>query len=177
MKILNIHERCMNVRAGEAGGAIDGLSGREDVLWPRHRWPAMSLDGPLAVGASGGHGPVRYAVTEYVPGRRVEFRFSGTGLTAGLDGRHFFEVIPRQRHVVLRHVVDAECDFRSWLKWRLLIGPLHDALLEDALAGVERTLAHSETRTPRWSPWVKFLRWMLEKQRKTAAARPHTRES
>ena len=170
MKVLNIHERSMKVKPTDAGGALDGLSGKEDFLWPRHRWPAMQFDGPLAVGASGGHGPIRYSVTEYVPGRRVEFRFSGEGLTAGLDGRHFFEVIPRNGHVVLRHVVDAECDFKGWLKWQLLVGPLHDALLEDALAGVDRRLANGEARLPGWSPWVRFLRWMLEKKRKRAAA-------
>jgi hypothetical protein len=115
---------------------------------------------------------VRYSVSEYVPGRRVEFRFSGTGLTAGLDGRHFFEIIPRKGHVVLRHVVDAECDFKSWLRWQLLVGPLHDALLEDALAGVERTLDGGEGRGARWNPWVRFLRWMLEKRRSGAAPRP-----
>ncbi|PKN32555.1 MAG: hypothetical protein CVU61_17585 [Deltaproteobacteria bacterium HGW-Deltaproteobacteria-19] len=173
MKVMNIHERNMKVEPVKAGGAIDGLSGREDFLWPRHRWPAMEFDGPLAVGASGGHGPVRYSVTEYVPGRRVEFRFSGTGLTAGLDGRHFFEVIPRNGHVVLRHVVDAECDFKSWMKWQLLVGPLHDALLEDALAGVDHKLADGEARLPSWSPWVRFLRWMLEKKRQKASGTPH----
>ncbi len=172
MKILNIHERSLKVGPADAGSAIDGLSGRNDCLWPRHRWPAMEFDGPLAEGAKGGHGPVRYSVSEYVPGRRVEFRFSGTGLTAGLDGRHFFEIIPRKGHVVLRHVVDAECDFKSWLRWQLLVGPLHDALLEDALAGVERTLDGGEGRGARWNPWVRFLRWMLEKRRSGAAPRP-----
>lgn len=168
MKILNIHERSVKVSPGEAGRAIDGLSGREDFLWPRSRWPAMEFDGPLAVGASGGHGPVRYSVTEYVPGRRVEFRFGRAGATAGLDGRHFFEIVPRRDHVVLRHVVDAECDFRNWLRWRFFIEPLHDALLEDAFAGAERTLVHAGTKMPRWNPWVRFLRWRLERRRKKA---------
>jgi hypothetical protein len=170
MKVLNIHERSMKVELAEAGGAINGLSGREDILWPRHRWPAMRFDGPLAVGASGGHGPIRYSVSEYIPGRRVEFRFSGEGAVAGLDGRHFFEVIPRKGHVVLRHVVDAECDFKSWLRWRFLIGPLHDALLEDALAGADRRLANSEAKLPDWSPWVRFLQWRLRKKMQKATA-------
>ena len=170
MKVLNIHERSMKVEPAEAGGAIDGLSGREDFLWPRHRWPAMRFDGPLAVGASGGHGPIRYSVSEYIPGRRVEFRFSGEGAVAGLDGRHFFEVIPRKGHVVLRHVVDAECDCKSWLRWRFLIGPLHDALLEDALAGADRRLANSEAKLPDWSPWVRFLQWRLRKKMQKATA-------
>jgi hypothetical protein len=111
---------------------------------------------------------VRYAVTEYVPGRRVEFRFGRAGATAGLDGRHFFEIVPRRDHVVLRHVVDAECDFRNWLRWRFFIETLHDALLEDAFAGAERTLVHFGAKMPRWNPWVRFLRWRLERRRKKA---------
>ncbi len=111
MKILNIHERSVKVSPGEAGRAIDGLSGREDFLWPRSRWPAMEFDGPLAVGASGGHGPVRYAV---------------------------------------------------------FIEPLHDALLEDTFAGAERTLVNAGAKMPRWNPWVRFLRWRLERRRKKA---------
>ena len=93
----------------------------------------MRFDAPLQTGASGGHGPIRYHVSDYVPGRRVEFQFDRKGMAAGLDGRHYFEVISRRDHVLLRHVVDAECDFRTWMKWHVMIGPMHDALLEDAL--------------------------------------------
>ncbi len=37
---------------------------------------------------------MRYHVAEYHPGRRVVFQFAADGLTGGLDGRHFFEVVP-----------------------------------------------------------------------------------
>ena len=155
----------------EAGPAIDGLSGEHDVLWPRDRWPAMVLSPGLRPGARGGHGPVRYHVEEYVPGRRVSFRFDGAGLTAGLDGRHVFELVPRRHHVILRHVVDAECDVKTWLKWRILIGPLHDALLEDALDRFASALPGQPPRPARWSPWVRFLRWAMAKRRKREEAR------
>jgi hypothetical protein len=169
MKVYNMHERLIGVSPARAGTALDSLSGTDDVLWPRDRWPAMEFEVPLGEGAAGGHGPVRYTVTEYVPGRRVVFQFNGQGLTAGLDGRHFFEIVPRREHVVFRHVVDAECDFKTWLKWRMIVGPLHDALLEDALGGVAGTLIGGPGRTKQWTPWVRFLRWMMARKRR----KPH----
>jgi hypothetical protein len=128
----------------------------------------MLLDENLKLGAKGGHGPVRYHVDEYVPGRRAVFRFDGTGLTAGLDGRHYFEIIPRNNHNVLRHVVDAECDLRAWLKWKIMIEPLHDALLEDALDLAEQTLEGGVSRPARWNLWVRFVRRIMAKKRHRA---------
>jgi len=67
------------------------------------RWPAMQLDRPLGVGASGGHGPIRYRVEVYEPSRQVTFRFTAP---QGFDGTHTFEVEPvgtdqtRLRHKV-----------------------------------------------------------------------------
>jgi hypothetical protein len=68
--ICNVHQRSLAVPVAEAGFLIDGLAGPDDRLWPSDRWPAMRFDRPLGVGARGGHGPVRYAVGAYVPGRR-----------------------------------------------------------------------------------------------------------
>jgi len=124
----------------------------------------MKLNAPLGKGAQGGHGPVRYTVDEYVPGKRVVFRFDNAGLIAGFDGRHLFEVVPRRDHTILRHVVDAECDFKSWLKWHILVGPLHDALIEDSLDLAERSLNIQTGNKAHWNPWIRFLRWMLSKR-------------
>jgi hypothetical protein len=57
--IRNVHERDLAAAPSEAGALIDGLAGEHDRLWPSERWPAMRLDRPLAVGASGGHGRIR----------------------------------------------------------------------------------------------------------------------
>jgi hypothetical protein len=168
MKIDNQHERSFNVQIDSLGGILGTLSGPNDRLWPRDNWPPMLLDENLKLGAKGGHGPVRYHVDEYVPGRRAVFRFDGTGLTAGLDGRHYFEIIPRNNHNVLRHVVDAECDLRAWLKWKIMIEPLHDALLEDALDLAEQTLEGGVSRPARWNLWVRFVRRIMAKKRHRA---------
>lgn len=167
MKIYNRHERMIPVPSDEVGTVLDSLSGPVDGLWPNGDWPPMKLDSSLQEGARGGHGPVRYHVTEYHPGRRVVFQFAADGLTGGLDGRHFFEVVPRRDHTILRHVVDAECDLDMWVKWRLLIEPMHDALIEDAFDKAETKVSGSAVTRSRWSLWVRILRGM----RRRAAAR------
>ncbi len=165
MKIYNVHERQIQASPGTVGTVLDSLSGPDDRLWPWDRWPAMKFDSPLCEGVNGGHGPVTYSVSEYVPGRRVVFQFDGKGLAAGIDGHHFFEVVSGDAYPVLRHVVDAECDFRNWLKWHVIIGPLHDALLEDALDKAESELSGRPPAKPaRWNTWVRFLRWMIRKR-------------
>lgn len=165
MRVYNVHERQLPVSAAEAGALIDTLSGPDDTLWPKDRWPAMKLDTPLRRGARGGHGAVRYSVHDYVPGKRIVFRFDGTGLTRGLEGDHLFEVVPGQSHVVFRHIVDAEGGLKDWLQWKCIVGPLHDALLEDALNRAEYALMGSVARPVRWSLWVRFLRRMLQRKR------------
>lgn len=164
MKIRNVHERQLNAPQELVGALLDTLSSKDDRLWPSDRWPPMRFNAPLGVGASGGHGPVHYAVSAYVPGRITEFQFDGTGLTAGLDGRHLFEVIPHRSFVTLRHTIDAACDIKTWLTWHFVIGPMHDALLEDALDGAERHLNPGSSQSSRWSLWVRFLRRMTAKR-------------
>ncbi len=67
MGVYNVHERLLFAQAGEVGALLDTLAGGADALWPRSTWPPVEFDRPLAVGAVGGHGPVRYTVAAYVP--------------------------------------------------------------------------------------------------------------
>lgn len=164
MRINNVHERRFNTPLREVGALLDSLSSKDDRLWPGDRWPPMRFNAPLRLGARGGHGPVRYAVSAYVPGRIAEFQFDGTGLTAEWDGRHLFEVIPRRSYVILRHTIDAGCDVRTWLVWFFMIRPMHDALLEDALDRAGEALHIPAGRPARWGVWVRFLRKMAAKR-------------
>ena len=75
MQILNVHERSMDGPRTIASELLDGLSGPNDRLWPNDRWPPMKLDATLHVGSAGGHGPVHYRVSEYIPGTKVAFSF------------------------------------------------------------------------------------------------------
>src|SRR5690625_138654 len=86
MRVDNVHSRVFPADSLEQMGAlIDGLAGDDDRFWPRQSWPAMRFDRPLAVGAWGGHGPIRYTRAGYRAGRRVVFAFTSPG---GLRAYH-----------------------------------------------------------------------------------------
>jgi hypothetical protein len=166
MKIHNVHQRRFTAPVSEVGALLDGLATSDDRLWPFEAWPPMVLDGGLRVGSRGGHGPVRYAVERCEPGRMVSFRFEPTGLTAGFDGHHTFVAVPDGDATVLRHAIDATAGLAAWTRWALLVRPLHDALLEDALDKAERSITGSVARPARWGPWVRVLRAMMRRRRR-----------
>ena len=182
MRIVTVHERILPATVAQVGALLDGLAGPDDRLWPVDRGPGQALrcDRPLGAGAAGGHGPIRYRVEEYVPGRRVVFRFAGK---QGLDGTHRFEVDDSQGVTELRHVLE------GWLvnaaavrNWRLVILPLHDALLEDLLDRAELAVTGQVLRPAQWSRRVRLLRRLFAKnlleprpgRRAPAAQRPTT---
>jgi hypothetical protein len=165
MKIRNVHSRRWVAPVESLGALLDTLAGPGDSLWPRDRWPPMRLSGPLGVGAQGGHGPVRYRVAEYVPGRKVLFEFDPErGLLRGFAGFHYFEVSEEGGQAVLRHVLEARCGIAGAARWLLLIRPLHDALIEDALDRVEIALTGQVARLAQWSRWVLAMRWLARRR-------------
>lgn len=166
MKVYNRHDRKINTTESVAASIINSLSGPEDRLWPREAWPPMQLDGPLAEGSRGGHGPVRYRVEQLIPGRKAVFRFEPEGLIAGFDGVHYFEVSPGSGCVTMSHVIDVRCGFGQWFEWRLFIEPIHDAVIEDAFDKVENSLAGAKVKSSPWSIWVKVLREMRARKRR-----------
>ena len=162
MHVINIHERTLNASATSVGALIDALATAHDALWPKSLWPRIKFDRALGVGASGGHGTIRYVVEEFVPGKKVKFRFLAP---RGFKGSHWLEIqeIDHNR-VILRHVIDMQLRGLALLSWPLIIRPLHDALLEDALTQAQASLSNPPLMH-RWSPWVKFLRWIFSKGR------------
>lgn len=158
MKVLNIHERQLPVPVARAGMLVDSLSSLNDSLWPRRIWPAMTFDRPLGVGAVGGHGPIRYVVESYAPGRSIRFRFTAP---KGFDGCHGFELVAAgTRTCILRHTLEVTACGPAQLSWPLVFRPLHDALIEDALALAEASLGQTPT-VRRWSMWVRLLRRII----------------
>ena len=155
MRALNVHERSLRCSPARAGPLLDSLASHQDVLWPPKHWPRMRLDRPLGVGATGGHGPIRYAVIAYEPGKKVTFRFLSP---RGFAGTHWFEVLANgESGTTLRHTIDMTLFGAARISWPLAIRPLHDALVEDALTNAQ--VALGENPTPkRWSPWVHLLR-------------------
>ncbi|MER7734258.1 SRPBCC family protein [Streptomyces erythrochromogenes] len=157
MGVFNVHERVLTAGPDQVGALIDTLSrGADDRLWPGRLWEEMELDRPLAVGAAGGHGPVRYTVSAYVPGTWVRFAFTGP---RGFHGFHEFTALPVDAdRTVLRHTLAMTVSGVSRLTWPLAYRPMHDAVLEDCLDRAERACTGVLARRARWSPYVRFLR-------------------
>ncbi|MGW1738370.1 SRPBCC family protein [Nocardia sp. NPDC001965] len=155
MAVVDIHRRHLPVPVGAVSALMDSLAAADDALWPVHCWPAMRFDRPLDAGAVGGHGPVRYTVEHYVPGRWVRFRFTGP---RGFDGFHEFTVAPTPAGADLIHLLAMNVRGRARLTWPLAYRWMHDALLEDCLDRAEHALTGSVSRPARWSRRVRLLR-------------------
>jgi hypothetical protein len=172
VKVLNIHERELSATPEQVGALIDSLSSRNDLLWPQQAWPRIEFDRALAVGAVGGHGPIRYFVDAYTRGRSVMFRFTGP---RGFDGWHGLEVRDAAAHgCVLRHTLEMRAHGLAAFSWPIVFRPLHDALLEDALALAQASLGQ-EPQVREWSLWVKALRCLMSGGRSRPQVAPTPR--
>jgi hypothetical protein len=160
MRVVNVHERILDGSVEQVGRLIDGLASPDDPLWPIDRWVPMQFDRPLGIGAAGGHGPIRYTVESYEPGCNIRFRFTEP---KGFLGTHRFEVEPAAAgKALLRHVIEMQVSGRALFAW-LIIRPLHDALLEDALDRAEASLGRQ--MPPRqWSCWVRLVRRIIRRR-------------
>jgi len=120
----------------------------------------MRLDGPLGIGASGGHGPVRYVVEEYEPGRTVRFRFTRP---AGFRGHHAFRIAPApdESGVLLTHELTMTVVGSARLTWPLFFRPLHDALIEESLDRAMTEVGDEPEVVAVRSLWVKTLRAVM----------------
>lgn len=167
--IENVHERHLAASPEVVGGLVDSLASDDDRLWPYRRWPAMRLDRGLEPESRGGHGPVRYEVAHYEPGRLAAFAFTPD---FGIVGEHRVEVLDAANGTtLLRHTLEG-CP-TGWMRlgWPLCFRWLHDALIEDAF-----DRAQAQVADERWSPsslpsHVRLLRWMAARGG-TPAQRP-----
>jgi hypothetical protein len=163
IRINNVHERELKAPLEKVGQLLDSLASKEDQLWPKDRWPAMRFDRPLQVDADGGHGPIRYNVESYEPGQNIWFRLKAP---RGFNGGHGCEIIETGNEtVVLRHRITMRISGPALLTWPLVIRPLHNALLEDALDLAECYCDPDAQPRSHWSSWVRFLRWALRPRR------------
>lgn len=175
-QVRNVHGRTFPAPVEVLADALDRIGCDADVLWPSPAWWPMRMhpgDGAgrvskrpilrrLAVGATGGHGPIRYTVTEYEPGRRVRFAFDPR---TGLDGHHeaVLEPVPDAEGggCRLTHVIDIRPRGRARVLWPLVIRRLHDALLEDLLDRAERVATGRVASPARWSRTARLAHRLL----------------
>ncbi|WP_454084602.1 SRPBCC family protein [Georgenia sp. Marseille-Q6866] len=175
--IRNVHEREIAADAEWVGELINSLASSSDRLWPRDQWPAMRLDRPLGIGAAGGHGPVRYVVEAFRPGRSVTFRFIRP---VGFHGSHGFSVTAvGERSSVLRHELVMRVSGGAAVTWPLVFRPLHDALIEECLDRAASAAGHPPAVPARRSRWTRLLRGLLSarRRRSRSGARDGRRES
>lgn len=159
--IRNIHERIIKAPVERVSCLVDKLGSSDDLLWPGDRWPAMRLDRPLQVGATGGHSDVKYTVSAYEPGRRVVFRF--TNDDPDFIGTHSFEVEKcAPGKVRIKHLLIGRLKgLRSRIFWRVFIKSVHEAVVADAFDRAEAYATGKAIQPRRWSLWVRFLRRLV----------------
>lgn len=154
MEVRSIHTRYLAASPAKVGEVLDSLGGDADLLWPAERWPAdmrVRFDRPLGRGARGGHGPIRYSVEDYEPGRRLEFRFDGGSLAGGhcfvIDG-----IGPDE--ATLTHTLQGRLDGLAALSWPIL-RRVHDAYVEDILDRAELAATGRAAGTARQPWWLR----------------------
>lgn len=151
MRVSNVHDRELNASLEKAGVLIDRLASRGDLLWPYDRWPAMRFDRPLGVGAVSGHGPIRYVIEAYEPGRSIRFRFTKPD---GFIRTHRLQLDELSAdRVALSHVIEMSTEGSAGFQWCFAIKSLHNALLEDAL---DRAEAYGNPATETGRPGSDF---------------------
>jgi len=164
LKVLNHHTRIIHQPRHSIGLLLSTLATQNDQMLAIDMWPRMRLDNGLVPGSRGGHGPIRYFVSEYHEGESITFTFD----MKGFDGYHQFELIVLDdERTQLSHIIDMKTSGWATIKWVLAIRWLHDAFIEDAFDRVEGqfnpNIKHAE-----WSWWVKVVRWAMSKIKKVS---------
>jgi hypothetical protein len=182
--VRNVQTRVIDAPLTRIGPLLEGLPDHGRPIWPAPAWSPMTLDAGLAVGSSGGHGLIRYRVSEYEPGRRARFTFAPH---LGIDGWHEFAleavhgegrqeshgpvedlgaaeapgaVSPTSRTRVT-HTIRGRTSGRMLLLWPLALRWLHEALVRDCFDRFERAATGTVRHPNRWSPWVRMMRRII----------------
>ena len=162
MKVLNIHKRQINQPKFEVAKLFRTLATENDLMLATDKWSPMKLDKGLQVGSKGGHGPIRYFVTDYQQDKSITFQFDLTGF----NGFHKFDLTELEiNKTELSHTIDMTTTGSATIKWALAIRWLHDAYIEDAFDKVENYFIAGK-KDGEWSLWVKILRKVMKPKKK-----------
>lgn len=158
MTVINLHKRVLNEPISKIGELLNTLSTENDMMLATDKWSPMKLDKGLQIGSKGGHGPIKYFVTEYKPQKSIRFQFD----LAGFDGFHKFELKELEKdRTELSHIIDMTTTGSATIKWALAIRWLHDAYIEDAFDKVENHFT-ADKKISEWSLWVRVLRKFMK---------------
>lgn len=162
MKIINIHQREYRQSIGVITNIFQTLSSREDLMWPHEKWPPMILDQGLNIDSSGGHGPIKYYVSQYRPAVSIEFTFVEP---KEFHGIHRFELSELgKRNCRIKHTIAMDVSIKGILLWYLAIKWLHDALIEDCFDKIQNQISNSDN-IAKWNILVKILRAIFRKKK------------
>jgi hypothetical protein len=155
MSIINKHERIIKAAKEKIAEILDQIAIKEKSVWPSDRWPPIEFDRPLSIGALGGHGPIRYTVTDYRRGEYLECKFTSPIEFIGI---HTFRIKEIEKNMIkITHMIDMKVKGKMKIIWPIAVRPLHDALLEDLFDNVEISVS-TKPVLQKWSLWVRFLR-------------------
>ena len=158
MQVINKHKRIINQPKQRVSELLETLSNKDDKIWPNNNWPAIRFKNGLKVGSIGGHGPIRYKITNYKIGENIYFEFIKP---SGFIGFHYFEIKENDADKTeVIHIINMRVFGLSMFYWLFIIRWLHDALIEDALDNIENEFS-TKKKITNWSLWVKFLRQVL----------------
>lgn len=163
MKVINIHKRVLNQPKEQIAELLETLATKNDKVLATDKWYPMILDKGLIAGSKGGHGPIRYTVQAYNPGKFVQFKFTKPN---GFNGIHRFEIEGLEKNQTeIKHSIKMTTSGSGTLVWLFAIRWLHDAFMEDAFDKVENTFLKEKKKTE-WNFWVKVLRKAFKPRRK-----------
>lgn len=162
MKVTNVHKRIIHQPQESISRILDSLSSDNDQLWPKEKWPPMIFRKGLVEGATGGHRPIRYAISKYIPGSSIEFNFLKPD---GFKGIHKFEITEIEKDKTeLKHTISMTVSGKGIITWYVTMKWLHDALLEDCMDKAENNFL-TEKINSEWNLWVLFLRRVFRKKK------------
>ncbi len=156
MKVTTVHRRFIASPFDVVSSVLKTIGTHNDKVWPVDKWPAMRFQEGLKVGASGGHGPIRYTISAHRSGKHIRFAFIRPKL---FHGYHEFELHMQScSSCVLIHRINMNVVGWGIVQWIVAIRFLHDALLEDLLDKVEGNCVVKPKAKHNWSTWVRLLR-------------------
>jgi hypothetical protein len=158
MKVINKHKRIVQQSKAQISLLFNTLATENDMILATDYWPPMKLNNGLRVGSKGGHGPIKYFVSEFLPEKSITFQFD----MPGFNGFHQFEITALAPHTTeLSHIIFMDTEGFATLQWMVAIRWLHDAFIEDAFDKVENHFTNDKKKTE-WNLWVRVLRNVMK---------------